>query len=123
MVPPVDAEAAAGRIVTSIPEPTIAAAAFAAAVEAFLVSGDATLVVVVVLDEVVEEEAAAAIFASSSCSCCKPLTNAALSRFVCSAFSAFFTFVVTQFSQITRTSLPEKHERECCTVKISSAEL
>ena len=118
MLPPVDTEAAAGRIVTSIPEPTIAAAAFAAAVEeAFLVSGDATLVVVVVLEDVVEDEAAAAIFASSSCSCCKPLTNAALSRFVCSAFSAFFTFVVTQFSQITRTSLPEKNEEKVVKLK------
>ena len=85
-----------------------AAAAAADDVEVFLESGDATFVVVDVVEVVEEAEVAAAICASSSCSCCKALTNAALSRFVCSALSAFFTFVVTQFSQITRTSLPER---------------
>lgn len=42
-----------------------------------------------------------AILCSISCSCCKALTNAVLSRFVCSAFNAFFTFDVTQFSHKT----------------------
>ena len=45
--------------------------------------------------------AVAAMWASSSCSCCRALTNAALSRFVCSAFRAFFTLVVTHCSHIT----------------------
>ena len=71
-----------------------------------------SVVVVDVVEVVEEEEVAAAICASSSCSCCKALTNAALSRFVCSALSAFFTLVVTQFSQITRTSLPGG--KSCC---------
>ena len=57
-------------------------------------------------------DACAAMCASSSCSCCKALTNAALSLFVCSAFSAFFTFEVTQASQITLTSFPEKRIKE-----------
>lgn len=43
---------------------------------------------------------------SISCSCCNALTNAVLSRFVCSAFSPFFTFVVTHCSQIIFESLP-----------------
>ena len=52
-------------------------------------------------------EAVAAMCASSSCSCWSALTNAAFKRFVCSAFNAFLTLVVTQFSHITFTSLPE----------------
>jgi len=88
-----------------------AAAAAAAAAdeedeEFFLESGDATRVMVDVVEVFEEDDVAAAICASSSCSCCKAFTNAALSRFVCSALRAFFTLVVTQFSQITRTSLP-----------------
>ena len=55
------------------------------------------------------EEAWAAMCASSSCSCCRALTNAAFSRFVCSAFRAFFTLVVTHCSHITLTSLPAKY--------------
>ena len=54
-------------------------------------------------------EACAAMWASSSCSCCRALTNAAFSRFVCSAFRAFFTLVVTHCSHITLTSLPAKY--------------
>ena len=49
----------------------------------------------------------AAIFASSSCSCCRAFTNAAFSLFVCSAFRAFFTLLVTHCSQITFTFSPE----------------
>lgn len=43
---------------------------------------------------------------SISCSCCNALTNAVLSRLVCSAFSPFFTFVVTHCSQMIFESLP-----------------
>lgn len=43
---------------------------------------------------------------SISCSCCNAFTNAVFSRFVCSAFSAFFTLVVTHCSQIIFESLP-----------------
>lgn len=43
---------------------------------------------------------------SISCSCCSALTKAVFSRFVCSAFNAFFTFDVTHCSQIIFESLP-----------------
>ena len=80
-----------------------------------LVSGEATLAAE---DAVVTEAAPVtvgggwlaaceAMWASNSCSCWRALTNAALRRLVCSALRAFFTLVVTQFSQITLTSLPE----------------
>lgn len=49
---------------------------------------------------------------SISCSCCKALTNAVFSRFVCSAFSAFFTLLVTHCSHMTRTSLPVTHKHK-----------
>lgn len=44
---------------------------------------------------------------SISCSCCRAFTKAVFRRFVCSAFSAFLTFVVTHCSHITLGSLPE----------------
>ena len=66
--------------------------------------------------------AVAAMWASSSCSCCRALTNAALSRFVCSAFRAFFTLVVTHCSHITfpLDSLParKKNSEKICIVYI-----
>ena len=54
----------------------------------------------------------AAMWASSSCSCWSALTNAAFKRLVCSAFNAFLTLVVTQFSHITLTSLPVFKEKK-----------
>lgn len=42
---------------------------------------------------------------SISCSCCSAFTNAVFNLFVCSAFNAFFTLLVTHCSQITRSSL------------------
>ena len=70
-------------------------------------SGEAMRAAVVEVEELVWEAAVAAMWASSSCSCWSALTNAAFKRFVCSAFNAFLTLVVTQFSHITLTSLPE----------------
>lgn len=48
---------------------------------------------------------------SISCSCCSALTKAVFSRFVCSAFSAFFTLVVTHCSQIIFESLPTEERK------------
>jgi len=56
---------------------------------------------------------------SISCSCCRAFTNAVFRRFVCSAFSAFLTFVVTHCSHMTLGSLPEtKHSVQCkCSIR------
>ena len=92
-----DRDVDVGRIVTSRPDRPETAATAAAVAAADRVSGEAER----------DDVDWAAMWASNSCSCWRALTKAAFSRLVCSAFSAFFTFVVTQFSQMTLTSFPE----------------
>lgn len=58
------------------------------------------------LDE--DDELWDAMRCSISCSCCNALTNAVFKRFVCSALSAFFTFVVTQDSQMIRGAVKKQ---------------
>lgn len=54
---------------------------------------------------------ACANLCSISCSCCNAFTNAVFKRFVCSAFNAFFTLVVTQASHITLGSFPINNQK------------
>lgn len=54
---------------------------------------------------------------SISCSCCRALTNAVFSRFVCSALRDFFTLLVTHSSHMILDSLPVNNKHIIYTIQ------